>query len=101
MDTMKTERILTTPRFTCYIEDLEVISIEVEADHEDEAHDIAQALCEEHSFDYQTLMQKYNGLQQDGSFEIEVYEINKSNIPGWFGLPDKWTERMHLEDLDD
>ena len=58
------------PRFTCYIEDLEVISIEVEAEHEDEAHDIVQALCEEHSFDYQTLMQKYNVQPQDGSFEI-------------------------------
>ena len=82
------------PKYICYVEDLEVISFEIEAIDEDIAADKAQELLEEYSFDYQKLMEHHNGQQHDGSLEVMVYRTTTD-------LPAQWTERMHLEDLDD
>ena len=66
-------------KYICYVENLEVISFEIEANDEEHASDKAQELIEEYDYNYQELMKDHNGQQQDGSFEIMVYETGSFN----------------------
>ena len=81
-------------KFECVVEDTEVFSFIIEATNEDEAHDKCMRILEKHGFDYQSVMEKHNGNQHDGSLEITTLRLKTDPST-------KFTRHMYGDDLVD